>query len=213
MFQTSILSKRSLNTKVKPHLQCSLWSCTFSTCTSAHKQYRQISYKIFWDLEMWDCSQVYFIDCAGDLLEHPPVVGWDWSLLSCKNRAVFTLPLKIVRERIHIRHVWSSVFKLWRWMSTFHGPQLFKPGKLNATKWSGANSESRWGETIFATLEERSSRSHEWCSCWDTSSSALHWQKHQRKWSTAKIKIKLVGEGGAHRSQVFWSISITCLLF
>lgn len=110
------------------------------------------------------------------------------------------LEQRIQTLEVDVNISWPAVIQAWK-------------AQRNKMKRGELGEESRWGETIFATLEERSSRSHDWCSCWDTSSSALHWQKHQRKWSTAKIKIKLVGEGGAHRSQAFWTISITCLLF
>lgn len=40
-------------------------------------------------------------------------------------------------------------------MSTFHGPQLFKPGKLNATKWSRANSAKSQDEVKQSSLRSR----------------------------------------------------------
>lgn len=50
-------SLATINTKIMPHLQSSLCADVQVENVQEHKQYRQISYKIFWDLEMWDAAK------------------------------------------------------------------------------------------------------------------------------------------------------------
>lgn len=117
---------------------------------TARKHCRLISYRL-----SQTCSWSWFIQTVqASSVQHPPTWLWLEPLELQENWGAFTAP-EIDGQHIHIRRVWSSVFKLWGRMSTFHRLQLFKLGELCVTKWSGLNYESRRGELLHY-LRQRS---------------------------------------------------------
>lgn len=144
-----------MSVKIKPHLQCPLFAASLlmleyiygirlhvnvpypdlqAENVQKHKQIikqgRQMSYRLFWNIEMWEA------DCAGVRLQHPP----SWLRLFARTDESSDCWQRIEDLRAHLYHACSEQ----RIQTLEVDVNISSPAVIQA--WKAPRNKMKWGE-------------------------------------------------------------------